>query len=131
MAFYRVGKKLNYNGNKVIITAVNPDGTATINHAPGSLKTGFAGTLPSLTNASTFPSFDAAREPSKASRGVSPNVTLIDGSSKQIEFPDSILVCLLCGTEYVASVYGLPSYCDETIDCAFDDGEHLVHIDRS
>lgn len=131
MSFYRVGKKIKYNGNKVIISSVNADGTATLNYAPGSGKIGFAGTLPALTSAARGKSFNGDRTPSGAAKGSSVSVTLVDGTSKQIEFPDSLLICLLCGTEYVASVYGLPSYCDETIDCAFDDGENLVSIDRS
>ena len=39
-------------------------------------------------------------------------------------YPESVVKCGLCGEEYSAKV----SYCDETIECAFDDGEHLVSV---
>jgi putative phage-type endonuclease len=48
MTTYKVGKPLFFNGHKVFISAVNPDGTATIHFALGSGKKGFAGTLPSI-----------------------------------------------------------------------------------
>jgi putative phage-type endonuclease len=48
MSVYKVGKPLFFNGNKVFISAVKPDGTASIHFALGSGKKGFAGTLPSL-----------------------------------------------------------------------------------
>jgi hypothetical protein len=48
MKKYVKGKKLKYSGFKVVITAVNPDGTATIHYSAGQERNGFAGTLPSL-----------------------------------------------------------------------------------
>lgn len=48
MASYKIGQKVKYKGFKTVITAINRDGTATLNYAPGSGKTGFAGTLPSM-----------------------------------------------------------------------------------
>lgn len=57
MSKYIKGSTLVFNGSKVIITAVNPDGTATLNYAPGSGKTGFAGTLPNI---------EAIKKPNKA-----------------------------------------------------------------
>jgi hypothetical protein len=47
MSSYKIGQKVSYKGLKTVITAINRDGTATLNYAPGSGKTGFAGTLPS------------------------------------------------------------------------------------
>lgn len=47
---YKIGQKINYKGFRVIVTSVNHDGTATIHYAPGVGRTGFAGTLPSLSN---------------------------------------------------------------------------------
>jgi len=32
--------------------------------------------------------------------------------------------CEICSEEYIGKV----SYCDETLECAFDEGEHLVQI---
>lgn len=52
-------------------------------------------------------------------------VTLLNGETKKIEFGEEGYVCLLCGEEYLDNAYG---YCDETLDCAFDDGEHLILI---
>lgn len=49
---YKIGKKVKFNGGVAKITAVNTDGTATLNwHQPptNQQKGGFAGTLPSLT----------------------------------------------------------------------------------
>jgi hypothetical protein len=61
MSKYVKGTNLVFNGQKVVITAVNADGTATLHYASGSGKTGFAGTLPSLdvspTNKTTLTSF--------------------------------------------------------------------------
>jgi hypothetical protein len=34
-------------------------------------------------------------------------------------------ICTLCGTEYIRGGYG---YCDESLDCAMDSGEHLVQV---
>lgn len=33
--------------------------------------------------------------------------------------------CGLCGEEYISKV----SYCDETLECAFDEGEHLIDLE--
>lgn len=54
---YKVGKEIVYDGRRAVITSVNPDGTATLNYAPGSGKTGFAGTLPSLSKLQPSNSF--------------------------------------------------------------------------
>ena len=35
-----------------------------------------------------------------------------------------VMVCGLCGEEYIREV----SYCDESIECAFDEGEHLISV---
>ena len=34
-------------------------------------------------------------------------------------------ICTLCGTEYIRGGYG---YCDESLECAMDSGEHLVQV---
>lgn len=39
-------------------------------------------------------------------------------------YAESTSKCLLCGEEYTGNV----SYCDETLECAMDDGEHLVMV---
>lgn len=36
----------------------------------------------------------------------------------------TVQVCTLCGEEYIRPV----SYCDETLECAMDDGEHLEMV---
>jgi hypothetical protein len=57
---------------------------------------------------------------------VSPKtVTLLNGETKTLEFGETGYICLLCGEEYTDNRYG---YCDETLECAFDSGEHLVKI---
>ena len=33
--------------------------------------------------------------------------------------------CQICEEEYNTNV----GYCDETLECAFDEGEHLVKVD--
>lgn len=33
-------------------------------------------------------------------------------------------ICSICGTEYISN----PGYCDESIDCAFDEGASLVTV---
>lgn len=44
---YKVGQTLtNADGKKVVITSVLPNGSATVNYASGSGKTGYAGILP-------------------------------------------------------------------------------------
>jgi hypothetical protein len=43
MANLKVGKKFKLNGDTVQVVSINPDGTATLNYAAGSGKTGFAG----------------------------------------------------------------------------------------
>lgn len=35
-------------------------------------------------------------------------------------------ICTLCGAEYIRLPYG--GYCDESMKCAADDGEHLVAV---
>jgi hypothetical protein len=54
-------------------------------------------------------------------------VTLLNGTEVVLESgPEwGDTVCLICGTDYVGSGYG---YCDESLECAFDEGEHLVKI---
>ena len=34
-------------------------------------------------------------------------------------------ICTLCGSEYIRGGYG---YCDETLECAMDSGEHLIQV---
>jgi hypothetical protein len=51
-------------------------------------------------------------------------VTLLDAKEIVIESGWGDVVCLVCGTDYITT----PSYCDESLDCAFDGGEHLVKI---
>ena len=36
-------------------------------------------------------------------------------------------ICTLCGTEYIRGGYG---YCDESLECAMDSGEHLIAVQR-
>ena len=50
-------------------------------------------------------------------------VTLVDGTIKAIEFGGEI-VCGLCGTEYDLGV----DYCDESFECATDEGESLIVV---
>lgn len=47
---WKLGKVYTYNGRKVIVSAINDDGTLVLNYAAGSGKTGFAGKIsnPSL-----------------------------------------------------------------------------------
>lgn len=40
---WKLGHVYKYNGEKVVVTAINSDGTLTLNYAAGSGKTGFAG----------------------------------------------------------------------------------------
>jgi hypothetical protein len=40
---WKLGHVYKYNGEKVVVTAINSDGTLTLNHAAGSGKTGYAG----------------------------------------------------------------------------------------
>ena len=53
-------------------------------------------------------------------------VTLLDGTHKVIEVSPEWgdAVCLICGADYIE----VPQYCDETLECAFDEGDHLVNI---
>jgi hypothetical protein len=52
-------------------------------------------------------------------------ITLLDGTSKTLEYITEGSVCLVCGAEYEGMGYG---YCDESLDCAMDSGEHLVAV---
>lgn len=54
-------------------------------------------------------------------------VTLLDGTDIVLESGSEWgdVVCLICGSDYIDGGYG---YCDETLECAFDEGEHLVKI---
>jgi hypothetical protein len=51
-------------------------------------------------------------------------VTLLDGTEYSIQY-DGDTVCLICGEEYTNGGYG---YCDESLECAMDSGEHLVMV---
>ena len=51
-------------------------------------------------------------------------VTLLDGTEYTLEY-DGKFVCLVCGDEYEDNRYG---YCDNSLDCAMDDGEHIVRV---
>lgn len=51
-------------------------------------------------------------------------VTLLDGTDYTLEYGGEF-VCLVCGAEYSEDRYG---YCDESLDCAMDSGEHLVAV---
>lgn len=42
---WKLGGVYTYNGKKVVVSAINSDGTLTLNFAAGSGKTGFAGTI--------------------------------------------------------------------------------------
>jgi len=39
-------------------------------------------------------------------------------------YSESIVKCGICGEEYTAKV----AYCDETLECAFDEGESLILV---
>jgi hypothetical protein len=39
-------------------------------------------------------------------------------------YSESEWKCLLCGEEYISN----PSYCDESLECAMDEGESLVAV---
>ena len=52
-------------------------------------------------------------------------ITLLDGASKILEYITEGYVCLVCGEEYDTKAYG---YCDESLECAMDSGEHLVAV---
>jgi hypothetical protein len=51
-------------------------------------------------------------------------ITLLDGTVQKIEEDFGSVICLVCGDDYITT----PDYCDSTLDCAFDEGEHLVTI---
>lgn len=42
---WKVGGTYTYNGRRVVVSAINDDGTITLNYAAGSGRTGFAGKL--------------------------------------------------------------------------------------
>lgn len=50
MAKLKVGQKLTINGEKVVVVSLNPDGTATLNYAAGSGKSGFRGKIVNFHN---------------------------------------------------------------------------------
>jgi hypothetical protein len=52
-------------------------------------------------------------------------ITLLDGTIKTLEYIGEGFVCLVCGDEYTDNRYG---YCDNSLDCAMDDGEHMVAV---
>jgi hypothetical protein len=61
MGSYKIGQVIKFNGGRAKITAVNPDGTATLNwdKAPtGQVKGSFAGTLPAVKKDLAFPDFN-------------------------------------------------------------------------
>ena len=33
-------------------------------------------------------------------------------------------ICSVCDTEYITN----PGYCDETLECAFDEGENIIAV---
>jgi hypothetical protein len=39
-------------------------------------------------------------------------------------YSESNYKCGICGEEYISN----PSYCDETLECAFDEGESLITL---
>jgi len=51
-------------------------------------------------------------------------ITLLNGTVQTVEEDFGSVICLVCGDDYVTT----PDYCDSTLDCAFDGGEHLVTI---
>lgn len=60
----------------------------------------------------------------KEGQEMTKTVTLLDGTDYTIQY-DGDTVCLVCGAEYEGNGYG---YCDESLECAFDEGEHLVAV---
>jgi hypothetical protein len=51
-------------------------------------------------------------------------ILLADGTEYEIQYSGTFFVCTICGEEYGNEpAWG---YCDETINCAFDDGESLI-----
>ena len=50
-------------------------------------------------------------------------ITLLDGTTKEIQFASPGIVCLVCGEEYTRLSFG---YCDESLACANDEGEHTL-----
>jgi hypothetical protein len=57
---WKLGAVYEYNGNKVIVSAINSDGTLTLNYAAGSGKTGFAGkfAIPGAPNSNLTAGFN-------------------------------------------------------------------------
>lgn len=61
MPSYRIGQVIKFNGGKAKVTAVNPDGTATLNWdkpPAGRTRGSFAGTLPGIKEDIHFPKFE-------------------------------------------------------------------------
>jgi hypothetical protein len=50
-------------------------------------------------------------------------IKLTNGTEKDLQFRGPGVVCLVCGEEYTRLSFG---YCDETIECANDEGEHTL-----
>jgi hypothetical protein len=48
----------------------------------------------------------------------------LESRRKMEEYPTTH-ICTLCGAEYIRGGYG---YCDESLECAMDSGEHLVAV---
>jgi hypothetical protein len=48
MKFYKKNEQINYKGYNAFISALNPNGTATVHYAAGSGKSGYAGTIPAV-----------------------------------------------------------------------------------
>ena len=51
-------------------------------------------------------------------------VVLANGTEHTIEYTEVFFVCGICATEYSGEPYA--GYCDETMECACDGGEHLI-----
>lgn len=55
-------------------------------------------------------------------------ILLADGTEHTIQYTEVFFVCGICGEEYGGEPMG--GYCDETLDCAFDEAEHLIPLPR-
>ena len=51
-------------------------------------------------------------------------ILLVDGTEHEIKYSGVFVVCGMCGEEYSAEPWW--GYCDESIECAFDNGESLI-----
>jgi len=72
---------------------------------------------------------DAKNKMEKLPKIINREVTLIDGTVKTLQFSDTNAVCLICGEEYEFKNPNIAiQYCDETLECAMDSGEHLQAV---